>query len=61
MLQSNEARAPQLLSQRSRACELPVLKPGCLEPVRHEKRSHCREKPEHQTKSSPCSPQVEKA
>ena len=35
MLQSNEARAPQLLSQRSRACELPVLKPGCLEPVRH--------------------------
>ena len=38
---------PQLLSLRSRACELQLLKPGHLEPVLHNKRSHHNEKPVH--------------
>ena len=33
MPQSNEARAPQLLSLRSRACEPQLLKPTRVEPV----------------------------
>ena len=32
------ARAPQLLTQGSRACELQLLKPVHLEPVLHNKR-----------------------
>ena len=47
MLQSNWARAPQLLSLRSRAREPQLLKPTCLEPVLRNKRSHCNEKPTH--------------
>ena len=37
----------QLLSLRSRACEPQLLKPACLEPMLHNKRSHCNEKPVH--------------
>ena len=44
---SNEARAPQLLSLRSRAREPQLLKPAHLEPVLRNKRSHCNEKPTH--------------
>ncbi|KAJ8790565.1 hypothetical protein J1605_004538 [Eschrichtius robustus] len=44
---SNEARAPQLLSLRSRAREPQLLKPACLEPVLRNKRSHRNEKPAH--------------
>ena len=47
MLQSNSARAPQLLSLRSRAREPQLLKPACLEPVPRNKRSHRNEKPAH--------------
>ena len=36
MPQSNWARAPQLLSLRSRACEQQLLKPARLEPVLHQ-------------------------
>ena len=61
MLRSNEAHAPQLLSLRSRAHEPQLLKPSCLEPVLHNNRSHHYEKPVHHNKSSPCSPQLEKA
>ena len=42
--QSNEARAPQLLSLRSRTREPQLLKPVCLEPVLLNKRSHHNEK-----------------
>ena len=45
MLQSNEARAPQLLSLRSGAHEPQPLKLARLEPVLRSKRSHCNEKP----------------
>ena len=44
------AHAPQLLSLRSRAREPQLLKPMCLEPVlhnkrsNHEKRTHCNKK-----------------
>ena len=38
-----------------------LLKPTRLEPVLHNKRSHHNEKPATATKSSPCSPQLEKA
>ena len=56
------ARAPQLLSPRTLgpvcsncwARMLQLLKPVCLEPVLHNKRSHCSEK------SNPHSPQLEK-
>ena len=44
---SNWARAPQLLSLCSRAREPQLLKPTCLEPVLHNKRSHRNEKPVH--------------
>ena len=47
MPRNNEARAPQLLSLPSRACEPPLLKPACLEPILHNKRSHHNEKPVH--------------
>ena len=38
-----------------------LLNPAHLEPVLRNKRSHRNEKPVHTTKSSPCSPQLEKA
>ena len=47
---SNWARAPQLLSLCSRACEPQLLKLTCLEPVLHDKRSHHNEKPAHHNK-----------
>ena len=47
---SNEARAPQLLSLRSRTREAQLLKTTRLEPVLHNKRSHCNEKPAHRSK-----------
>ncbi|KAJ8791069.1 hypothetical protein J1605_020870 [Eschrichtius robustus] len=47
MPRSNEAHASQLLSLHSRAHEPQLLKPTCLEPVLHNKRSHCNEKPAH--------------
>ena len=47
MPRSNEARAPQLLSLRSRAREPQLLKPMRLEPVLRNKRSHRNEKPTH--------------
>ena len=47
MLQSNWARAPQLLSLRSRAREPQLLKPACLEPVLRSKRSHRNKKHTH--------------
>ena len=50
---SNEARAPQLLSLRSRAREPQLLKPPCLQPVLHDKRSHRNEKPVHRNKEEP--------
>ena len=50
---SNEARAPQLLSLRSRAREPQLLKPTHLEPMLHNKRSHCNEKPVHHNKVAP--------
>ena len=50
MPRSNEARVPQLLSLHSRAREPQLLIPRtatteALEPVLHNKRSHCNEKP----------------
>ena len=50
MLRSNKARAPQLLSLRSRAREPQLLKPACLEPMLRNKRSHRNEKPAHRNK-----------
>ena len=38
-----------------------LLKPACLEPTLRNKRSHCNETPCSPTKSSPRSPQLEKA
>ena len=38
-----------------------LLTPACQEPVLRNKRSHCSEKPCTLTKSSPRSPQLEKA
>ena len=61
MPQSNEARAPQLSSLRSRAHEPQLLKPACLEPVLRNKRSHRIEKPTHHKEEYPRSPQLEKA
>ena len=58
---SNQARVPQLLSLHSRAHEPQLLKPACLEPVLCNKRSHRSKKPRTATKSSPASPQLEKA
>ena len=42
---SISARSPQLLSLCSRACMSQLLKPTCLEPMLHNKRSHHNEKP----------------
>ena len=47
MPQNNWAHAPQLLSLRSGAHEAQLLKPGRLEPVLRNKRSHRNEKPKH--------------
>ena len=47
MLRINWARAPQLLSMRSRAREPQLLKPAHLEPMLRNKRSHRNEKPGH--------------
>ena len=47
MPQSIWACAPELLSLRSRAREPQLLKPARLEPMLHNKRSHCNEKPAH--------------
>ena len=44
------AREPQLLSLCSRALEPQLLKPARLEPVLHNKRGHCSEKPVHSNK-----------
>ena len=57
----NWACAPQLLSLRSTAREPQLRMPACLEPMLRNKRSHCNEKPTHHKKSSPRSPQLEKA
>ena len=38
-----------------------LLKPARLEPVLHNKRSHCNKKPVHCNEEWPCSPQLEKA
>ena len=38
-----------------------LLKPACLEPMLHNKRSHRNEKPAHCNEEKPCSPQLEKA
>ena len=51
---------PQLLSLSSRAWEPQPLKPGSLEPMLCNKRSHCQEKPVQHGQSSPCSLQPEK-
>ena len=47
MPRSNQARAPQLLSLRSRAREPQLLKPARLEPVLRSKRGHRNESPAH--------------
>ena len=44
---NNWAREPQLLRLCSRAHEPQLLKPTRLEPVLHNKRSYCSEKPTH--------------
>ena len=59
MLWSKQACVPQLLSSSSRALEL-QLKPARLEPMLHNKRGPCSEKPAHNY-SSPHSAQLEKA
>ena len=59
MPRSNQARAPQLLSLSSRAHVPQLLKPACLEPVLHSKRSHCNEKPAH-CNEDPKQPKINK-
>ena len=68
MPQSNKVPIPQVQSQHSRATShnywvhvLQLLKLTYLEPVFHNKRSYCDEKPTQQMKSSTCSLQLEKA
>ena len=70
MPRSNYARAPQLLSLRSRAREPQLLSPRATTTEAHTARARAlqqeNEKPAMRglrttTKSSPCSPQVEKA
>ena len=60
---SNEARVPQLLSLRSSTCKPQLPKAAHLEPVLHNKRGRCNEKPRgHKeeelaliaTRESPC-------
>ena len=53
MPQSNKACAPQLLSLRPRAHEPQLLSPRTLEPMLHNKRSHCNEKPAHHNEEEP--------
>ena len=53
MPQSNKPHAPKLLSLRSRAREPQLLKPARLEPVLHNERGHCDEKPAHCNKEQP--------
>ena len=43
----------QLLSLCSRAREPQLLKPAHLEPVLHNKRNHCNEKPAHRNEQQP--------
>ena len=50
MLRSNEARVIHLLSLHSRTHKPQLLKPACLEPMLHSKRSHRNEKPMHHNK-----------
>ena len=57
----SRAQEPQLLSLRSRACESQLLKPTCLEPRLHNKRSTTMISPCTAMKSRPRSPQPEKA
>ena len=61
MPQSNEAPVPQLLSLRSTAREPQLLKPTHLEPTLHNKEATAMRSPCTTTKSSPRSPQLEKA
>ena len=58
---SGWARAPQLLSLRSRAYEPQLLKPTCLEPVLRSKGSHRNEKPAHCREEWPHSLQLGRA
>ena len=55
-----QACVPQLLSSSFRALEL-QLKPAHLEPMPHNKRRRCSEKPAHHSYNSPHSSQLEKA
>ena len=59
MLQINQAHVPQLLSLRSTAREPQLLKPARLEPVLHNKRSNCNEKPPHHNED-PTQPKINK-
>ena len=61
MPQSNRAHASQLLSLRSRAREPQLLSPHTLEPVLRNREATAVRSPRTTTKSSPCSPQLEKA
>ena len=60
---SNKARAPQLLSLRSRAHNPQLLKPAYLEPMLPTREATAMRSPHTRTatKSSPCLPQLEKA
>ena len=53
VLLSSEARAPQLLSPRSRAREPQLWRPMCLQPVSGHKRGHHDEEPVHCSQSTP--------
>ena len=61
--QSNKARAPQILSLCSRAREPQLLSPHAATTEARTPRAHAPDKgsPRTATKSSPCSPQLEKA
>ena len=50
---SDKARAPQLLSLRSGACEPQLLKPARLEPMLCNGRSHHNERPAHRRQECP--------
>ena len=50
---SNWARAPQLLSLRSRACKPQLLRPACLEPMLRSRRGHRDEEPTHRGEEWP--------
>ena len=51
MLWSNQAHVLQLLRLCSRAHEVQLLNPGCLEAVVLNKRSHCNETPTQHKKA----------